>query len=85
MQEPTKPQQDYLNALNYLEAVRLEFQSKGRDGDVHRGAVQAVVELFNNWTALTNEVADLRKRIDALTKLQEPTSSNVSATVAGPA
>lgn len=76
MHEPTKPQVSYQKAIEYIEAVRLEFQSKGREADVHRGAVQAVADLFNNWTVLTKEVADLKKRIEALTKRSEATAIN---------
>jgi cell division protein FtsB len=30
--------------------------------------VQAIVALFNEWTALAKEVTDLKKQIDKLTK-----------------
>ena len=69
MQEPTKPpSQQYQKAIDFLEAVRLETQMKGRDGDAHRAAIQAVVTLFNEWIGLTKASEDLKKRVEEMAK-----------------
>lgn len=76
MQETNKPQ-NYQKAIDFLENVRLETQMKGRDGDAHRAAVQYVVALFNEWTALAREVADLKKKIEEMAK-QDAASSIIA-------
>lgn len=65
MQTPTKPQ-EYSKAIEIIEQVRLETQSKGRDADLHRTAVQKLVELFNAWTELSKQVTDLSRQIAAI-------------------
>lgn len=83
MQNPQTPTQNYQNAIELIENVRLETQLKGRDGDKHRAAVQMIVALFNEWTAQAKEMTDLKSQIAALTNDAEQESSKKSNVTPG--
>lgn len=71
MQQDENPKQDYRKAIDLIENVRLQTNSSGRDGDVHRAAVQAVVALYNDWLTLSREVTDMKKQIEEMSNKLE--------------